>query len=90
VLQEPEWVVEQEEGEEEEEDMEAEEAAEMEGPEEEEEEHQPPPIVSAAAAPLPLTRLAATYGQLLRSKGFVWLAMRPDLFGEWSQVGADF
>ena len=87
VLQEPEWVVEQEEEEEEEEETEAEEEA-AEGEGAEEEEHQPPPVVSAAEAQQRQARLAATYGQLLRSKGFVWLATRPDLFGEWSQVGA--
>jgi G3E family GTPase len=28
------------------------------------------------------------YGQLLRSKGFVWLATRPDLCGEFSAAGS--
>ncbi|RKU39852.1 hypothetical protein DL546_001066 [Coniochaeta pulveracea] len=28
-----------------------------------------------------------TFGPLLRSKGFLWLATRPTLFGEWSQAG---
>ena len=32
--------------------------------------------------------LKATYGNVLRSKGFVWLGSRPDLCGEWSQAGA--
>jgi G3E family GTPase len=33
-------------------------------------------------------RLKSTYGNVLRSKGFVWLGSRPDLCGEWSQAGA--
>ncbi|KAF3021398.1 hypothetical protein E8E14_001923 [Neopestalotiopsis sp. 37M] len=28
-----------------------------------------------------------TFGPLLRSKGFLWLATRPKMFGEWSQAG---
>ncbi|KAI0904060.1 P-loop containing nucleoside triphosphate hydrolase protein [Ustulina deusta] len=28
-----------------------------------------------------------TFGPLLRSKGFMWLATRPLMFGEWSQAG---
>ncbi|KAI2634425.1 P-loop containing nucleoside triphosphate hydrolase protein [Xylaria nigripes] len=28
-----------------------------------------------------------TFGPLLRSKGFLWLATRPLMFGEWSQAG---
>ena len=32
--------------------------------------------------------LKVTYGNVLRSKGFVWLGSRPDLCGEWSQAGA--
>ncbi|KAJ1030189.1 hypothetical protein NDA16_001100 [Ustilago loliicola] len=28
-----------------------------------------------------------TFGPLLRSKGFIWLATRPLMFGEWSQAG---
>ncbi|KAI8628482.1 P-loop containing nucleoside triphosphate hydrolase protein [Xylariaceae sp. FL1651] len=28
-----------------------------------------------------------TFGPLLRSKGFLWLASRPSMFGEWSQAG---
>ncbi|KAJ8128691.1 hypothetical protein O1611_g4946 [Lasiodiplodia mahajangana] len=28
-----------------------------------------------------------TFGPLLRSKGFLWLATRPMMFGEWSQAG---
>ncbi|KAI1819222.1 P-loop containing nucleoside triphosphate hydrolase protein [Xylaria intraflava] len=28
-----------------------------------------------------------TFGPLLRSKGFLWLATRPSMFGEWSQAG---
>ncbi|WFD32255.1 hypothetical protein MSPP1_003299 [Malassezia sp. CBS 17886] len=40
----------------------------------------------------PRARLAskkqsATWSSLLRSKGFVWLATRPLMFGEWSQAG---
>lgn len=40
----------------------------------------------------PAARLAAkkadkTFAQLLRSKGFLWLATRPQMFGEWSQAG---
>lgn len=40
----------------------------------------------------PKARLAAkkadpTFGPLLRSKGFIWLATRPLMFGEWSQAG---
>ncbi len=33
-------------------------------------------------------RLKTVYGNVLRSKGFVWLGSRPDLCGEWSQAGA--
>ncbi len=33
-------------------------------------------------------RRAACFGQLLRSKGFVWLATRPDHCAEWSQAGS--
>ena len=33
-------------------------------------------------------RLKSAYGNVLRSKGFVWLGSRPDLCGEWSQAGA--
>lgn len=32
--------------------------------------------------------LKETFGNILRSKGFIWLASRPDLCGEWSQAGA--
>lgn len=32
-------------------------------------------------------RLRESFGQLLRSKGFVWIATRQDLCGEWSQAG---
>ncbi|KAI0842320.1 putative cobalamin synthesis protein [Hypoxylon sp. FL0890] len=28
-----------------------------------------------------------TFGPLLRSKGFLWLATRPKMYGEWSQAG---
>ncbi|KAI0880650.1 putative cobalamin synthesis protein [Annulohypoxylon maeteangense] len=40
----------------------------------------------------PKARLAskiadATFGPLLRSKGFLWLATRPKMYGEWSQAG---
>ncbi|KAI1420848.1 P-loop containing nucleoside triphosphate hydrolase protein [Xylaria sp. FL1777] len=28
-----------------------------------------------------------TFGPLLRSKGFLWLATRPNMYGEWSQAG---
>ena len=28
-----------------------------------------------------------SYGKLLRSKGFFWLASRPEFAGEWSQAG---
>ncbi|PWN53092.1 cobW-domain-containing protein [Violaceomyces palustris] len=31
-----------------------------------------------------------TFGPLLRSKGFIWLATRPLMFGEWSQAGVMF
>jgi G3E family GTPase len=56
----------------------------------------------AAAAPIPATpmssdeiaaastrreRLHSSFGQVLRAKGFAWLASRPDLCGEWSQAG---
>ena len=44
------------------------------------------PSVSAAEAQQRQALLTATCGQLLRSKGFVWLATRPNLCGEWSQV----
>ena len=44
------------------------------------------PAVSAEEAARRQERLAAECGQLCRSKGFVWLATRPDLCGEWSQV----
>lgn len=47
--------------------------------------HGPP--VSAAEAASRQARLTAECGQLCRSKGFVWLATRPDLCGEWSQAG---
>jgi G3E family GTPase len=57
---------------------------------------------AAASAPIPATpmsdeevaaasarrqRLHSTFGQVLRAKGFAWLASRPDLCGEWSQAG---
>lgn len=45
------------------------------------------PAVAGAEAAARQAKLAASYGQLLRSKGFIWLATRPDLCGEWSQVG---
>ncbi|EFN52146.1 hypothetical protein CHLNCDRAFT_58985 [Chlorella variabilis] len=45
------------------------------------------PSVSAAEAQQRQALLTATCGQLLRSKGFVWLATRPNLCGEWSQAG---
>jgi G3E family GTPase/thiol-disulfide isomerase/thioredoxin len=32
-------------------------------------------------------QLHESFGQLLRSKGFVWIATRRDLCGEWSQAG---
>ncbi|KAI1136307.1 putative cobalamin synthesis protein [Hypoxylon sp. FL0543] len=40
----------------------------------------------------PKARLASkmadpTFGPLLRSKGFLWLATRPRMYGEWSQAG---
>ncbi|KAI1800122.1 putative cobalamin synthesis protein [Daldinia bambusicola] len=40
----------------------------------------------------PKARLASkmadeTFGPLLRSKGFLWLATRPRIYGEWSQAG---
>ncbi|KAL4436621.1 hypothetical protein ABPG75_003760 [Micractinium tetrahymenae] len=47
----------------------------------------PGPVVSAAEAAARQARLTSTCGQLLRSKGFIWLATRPDLCGEWSQAG---
>lgn len=34
------------------------------------------------------SRLKERFGNVLRSKGFIWLASRPDLCGEWSQAGA--
>ena len=35
-------------------------------------------------------KASETFGPLLRSKGFVWLATRPLMFGEWSQAGVMF
>lgn len=35
----------------------------------------------------PRARLTASFGQVFRSKGFIWIASRPDLCGEWSQAG---
>lgn len=43
--------------------------------------------ISVAEAAPRRERLHAAYGQVLRSKGFVWLASRPELCGEWSQAG---
>ena len=34
--------------------------------------------------------LEARFGKVLRSKGFVWLASRPDLCGEWSSAGGEW
>lgn len=48
--------------------------------------HQQGLAVSAEEAHRRQERLTAECGQLCRSKGFVWLATRPDLCGEWSQV----
>lgn len=40
-----------------------------------------------AAAAERRERLHSSFGQLLRAKGFAWVASRPDLCGEWSQAG---
>jgi len=40
-----------------------------------------------AAASARRKRLHSSFGQVLRAKGFAWLASRPDLCGEWSQAG---
>jgi G3E family GTPase len=40
-----------------------------------------------AAASARRQRLHSSFGQVLRAKGFAWLASRPDLCGEWSQAG---
>lgn len=39
------------------------------------------------AARLEAKNASPTFAPLLRSKGFVWLATRPLMFGEWSQAG---
>lgn len=49
--------------------------------------HHPLVCVSPAEAARRSSRLAATFGQLVRSRGLIWLATRPSLYGEWSQVG---
>jgi G3E family GTPase len=41
-----------------------------------------------AAAASRRAALEATFGVLLRSKGFVWVASRGDHIGEWSQAGS--
>ena len=43
--------------------------------------------MSATEAASRQARLTSECGQLCRSKGFIWLATRPDLCGEWSQAG---
>lgn len=40
-----------------------------------------------AAAAERRERLHSSFGQVLRAKGFAWVASRPDLCGEWSQAG---
>ncbi|PWN97122.1 cobW-domain-containing protein [Tilletiopsis washingtonensis] len=39
------------------------------------------------AARLASKKVSPIFGGLLRSKGFVWLATRPVMYGEWSQAG---
>ena len=51
--------------------------------------HQQQPLSpqDAAAAAARRQRLQSSFGQVLRAKGFTWLASRDDLCGEWSQAG---
>lgn len=64
--------------------------------------HHNPTNTALPTAPIPATpmseeeiatarvrrqRLFSSFGQVLRAKGFAWLASRPDLCGEWSQAG---
>lgn len=44
--------------------------------------------VSEKEAESKQTALHSKYGQVLRSKGFFWIAGRDDVHGEWSTAGA--
>jgi len=44
--------------------------------------------VSGMEAKSKETALHSNYGQVLRSKGFFWIAGRDDVHGEWSTAGA--
>ncbi|KAI1467751.1 putative cobalamin synthesis protein [Daldinia caldariorum] len=62
------------------------------GEEDEEEEQEDTDMEDEQPQLNPKARLASkmadeTFGPLLRSKGFLWLATRPRMYGEWSQAG---
>lgn len=71
--------------EEEEADTETEENDENDDDESEDEEEAQPQLNPKAR--LAEKKAHPTFGPLLRSKGFIWLATRPLMFGEWSQAG---